>query len=134
MTDRGLSFSPEANNYHETTSQRPRGIASGMMVLWVFLLYPATSFSQDESSAPRALQVGVIAASPLYMQTADGRWEGFGAELWQDLAQQLDVPFEFREFGSLENLIGALKNQEIDVFPSLPVGERFESILDFSQS
>jgi hypothetical protein len=56
-----------------------------MMVLWVFWLYPATSFSQDEGSAPRALQVGVIAASPLYMQTADGRWEGLGVELWQDL-------------------------------------------------
>jgi len=68
------------------------------------------------------------------MHTADGRWEGLGAELLQDVVQQLNVPFEFREFSSLENLIGALEDQEIDVFPSLPVGEQFESILDFSQS
>jgi polar amino acid transport system substrate-binding protein len=110
------------------------GIVSGMIVLWVFLLYPATSFSQNEGRAPRVLQVGVIAASPLYIKTLDGRWEGFSAELWQAVAQQLNAPFEFREFSSLENLIGALEKQEIDVFPSLPVGERFESIMDFSQS
>ncbi len=105
-----------------------------MIALWVFLLCPATLFAQNESTAPRALQVGVITASPLYMKAADGRWEGFGVELWQAVAQYLNVAFEFREFSSLENLLGALEKQEIDVFPSLPVGERFESTMDFSQS
>jgi ABC-type amino acid transport substrate-binding protein len=105
-----------------------------MIALWVFFLSPATSFSQNESPTPRVLTVGVIAASPLYMKTADGRWEGFAIELWQAVAQRLNVPFEFREFGSLENLIGALERGEIDVFPSLAVGERFESTMDFSQS
>ena len=110
------------------------GIVFGMIVLWVFLLYPATSFSQNEVETPRVLQVGVMPASPLYIKTPDGRWEGFSAELWQAVAQQLNAPFEFREFSSLENLIGAIEKREIDVFPSLPVGERFESIMDFSQS
>jgi polar amino acid transport system substrate-binding protein len=110
------------------------GIVFGMIVLWVSLLYPATSFSQNEVETPRVLQVGVISASPLYIKTPDGRWEGFSAELWQAVAQQLNAPFEFREFSSLENLIGAIEKREIDVFPSLPVGERFESIMDFSQS
>jgi ABC-type amino acid transport substrate-binding protein len=68
------------------------------------------------------------------MKTVDGRWEGFSVELWQAVAKYLNVPFEFREFSSLENLINALEQQEIDAFPSLPVGERFESIIDFSQS
>lgn len=110
------------------------GIVPGMIVLWVLLLYPATSFSQNEGKTPRVLQVGVISASPLYMKTPDGRWEGFSAELWRAVAQQLNAPFEFREFSSLENLIDAIEKREIDVFPSLPVGERFESIMDFSQS
>jgi ABC-type amino acid transport substrate-binding protein len=78
--------------------------------------------------------VGVIAASPLYIKTPDGRWEGFSVELWQAVAQYLKVPFEFREFSNLEGLIGALEKQEIDLFPSLPVGDRLESIMDFSQS
>jgi len=134
MTDRGFLFPQMEINIMKPHPNALRGIASGMMALWVFLLYPATSFSQNADRTPRVLQVGVIAASPLYMKTADGRWEGFGVELWQDVAQQLNAPFEFREFSRLEDLIGALARKEIDVFPSLPVGERFESILDFSQS
>jgi ABC-type amino acid transport substrate-binding protein len=110
------------------------GTVFGMIVFWVFLLYPVTSFSQNEVKTSRVLQVGVIDASPLYMKTPDGRWEGFSVELWQAVAQYLNVAFEFREFSSLENLISALEKKEIDVFPSLPVGERFESIMDFSQS
>jgi polar amino acid transport system substrate-binding protein len=112
---------------------RPR-ILYGMIGFLLFLFCPATSFSQNESTAPRVLQVGVITASPLYMKSADGRWEGFSVELWQAVAQYLNVAFEFREFSSLENLLSALEKQEIDVFPSLPVGERYESTMDFSQS
>lgn len=110
------------------------GIVCGMIGLWIFLFYPSTSYSQNESATPHILQVGVITASPLFMKAADGRWEGFSVELWQAVAQYLNVAFEFREFSSLENLLGALEKQEIDVFPSLPVGERFESTMDFSQS
>ena len=110
------------------------GIVCGMIGLWIFLFYPATSYSQNENTTPRILQVGVIAASPLYMQTPDGRWEGFSAELWQAVAQHLNAPFEFREFSNLAHLVDALEKKEIDVFPSLPVGERLESAVDFSQS
>jgi polar amino acid transport system substrate-binding protein len=109
-------------------------IACGIIGLCFLLIYPPASFSQSESTAQRILQVGVIAASPLYMKTADGRWEGFSVELWQAVAQHLNLSFEYREFKTLEQLLDALEKGEIDVFPSLPVGERFESTLDFSQS
>ena len=89
----------------QLTPKALHGMVYGMIGLLVFLFCPATSFSQNESTTPRVLQVGVIAASPLYMKAADGRWEGFSVELWQAVAQYLNVPFEFREFSSLENLL-----------------------------
>jgi len=106
----------------------------GMIGLWACLFSPATSFSQNESSAPRVLLVGAIVSPPIYMKTADDRWEGLGVELWQAVAQQIGVPFEFREFSSLGHLLDALEKREIDVIPTLPVRERFESTMDFSQS
>ena len=109
-------------------------ITCGMMGLWVCLSCPATSFSQNESATPRVLLVGAFVAPPIYIKTADDRWEGFGVELWQAVAQQIGVPFEFREFSTLERLLDALEKREIDVIPSLPVRERFESTMDFSQS
>jgi polar amino acid transport system substrate-binding protein len=109
-------------------------IACGMIVLWVSLFCPAASFSQNENATPRVLLVGAIVAPPLYMKTADDRWEGFSVELWQAVAQGIGVPFEFREFDTFEHLLDALEKREIDVIPFLPVRERFESTMDFSQS
>ena len=109
-------------------------IAYGVIGLWVCLFCPATTFSQNESAASRVLVVGTIVAPPLYMKTADGRWEGFAVELWQAVAERMGTPFEFREFSTLEQLLDALEKQEIDVIPSLGVEERFQSTMDFSQS
>jgi polar amino acid transport system substrate-binding protein len=111
-----------------------QAIACVMIGLWVCLFCPAASFSQNQSATPRVLLVGALVAPPLYMKTADGRWEGFSVELWQAVAQKMGVPFEFREFSTLERLLDALEKREIDVIPSLPVRERFESTMDFSQS
>ena len=44
----------------------------------------------------------------------------------------MGVPFEFREFSSIESLVGALEKKEIDVIPSLVVQDRFVSTMDFS--
>jgi polar amino acid transport system substrate-binding protein len=109
-------------------------ILCGMIWLRVLLLFPESAFSQDENAPPRALQVGVIVAPPAYIKTADNQWEGFSVELWQAVAQHMGVQFEFREFSSLENMIGALEKREIDVIPSLPARANFESTMDFSQS
>lgn len=42
--------------------------------------------------------------------------------------------FKFREFSTLEHMLDALEKREIDVIPSLPPQEIFESTMDFSQS
>lgn len=68
------------------------------------------------------------------MKTQDNQWEGFSIELWKAVAQNMKVQFEFREFPKLQLLVNALEKGEIDVIPSLVVGERFEPVLDFSQS
>jgi ABC-type amino acid transport substrate-binding protein len=98
------------------------------------LFLPEHAFAQDRTAAPRKLVVGTMVLPPLYMKAADNQWRGFGIELWQAVAQDLNVSFEFREYGGFEPLLDAIKNKEIDVIPSLPVEEGYESILDFSQS
>ena len=57
---------------------------------------------------------GVVAASALYMKTPDGRREGSIVELWQAVAQHLNVSFEFRQFKNLEHLLDALEQGEIE--------------------
>jgi ABC-type amino acid transport substrate-binding protein len=109
-------------------------IGCGMIWLWLLWSMPENAFPQESAAASRKLVVGTVAAPPLYMKTADGRWEGFGIEVWGTVAEQMGVLFEIREFGSLGLLVDAIKNGDIDVIPSLPVEARYEAFMDFAQS
>jgi polar amino acid transport system substrate-binding protein len=111
-----------------------RLIGCGMLLLSLLMLIQAPAFSLDESAAQRKLVVGVVVAPPAYMKTDDNRWEGFSVEIWQAVAQDLGLSFEFREFSNLESLLSALEQKQIDVIPAIAVADRFESTMDFSQS
>ena len=89
----------------------------GCTVLWFSLLFfiPAIAFSQDDRAAQHKILVGVTEAAPVYMKTADNRWVGFGVEIWQMLAQDMSLAFEFREFNTLESMLTALEKREIDI-------------------
>ena len=111
-----------------------RPIKCGMILLWLFLFCPGYALSQDAGSTSHPLVIGAMVSPPVYMKTADNQWVGFGAELWQAVAQRMDVTFEFQEFNSIESLLDALQKKEIDAIPAMVVQDRLESIADFSQS
>lgn len=109
-------------------------IKCGVILLWLLLFFPVHAFSQDASSTSQKILVGAILSPPVFMKTPDDRWEGFSAELWQAVAQRLEIPYEFQEFSSTESLVEALEKKEIDVIPSLAVQDRLVPTMDFSQS
>jgi ABC-type amino acid transport substrate-binding protein len=109
-------------------------VCCGVALFWLLFSMPEKAFSQDDSAVSRRLAVGTVAAPPLSMKAADGQWEGFSIELWQAVAERMNVAFDYREYSDYGLLLDALKNGEIDVITSLPVDERNESTMDFSQS
>ena len=139
-----LPFGTTPRQRHEEHPPRPeisckknhkfKAIHRALLCLCFLFFFPAVSFSQSDKTISQVLRVGVIELAPLCMKTADGRWEGYSVELWQDVAARLGVPFEFQEFRNLEQLLEALEQRKIDVIPSLPVRERLEAVMDFSQS
>ena len=87
-------------------------LLSGSMIgFCLFLFLPGNAFAQDESAVACKLVVGTIEAPPLYMKTADGRWEGFGIDMWQAVTQQMGVLFEFREYDGLGPLLAAIEDR-----------------------
>jgi ABC-type amino acid transport substrate-binding protein len=139
-----LPFATTPRQHHGYLPPRPktsgkkhhkiRVIHRALLCLCFLLFFPTVSFSQNDNATSHVLRVGVIELAPLYMKTPDGRWEGYSVELWQDVAARLGIPFEFQELGNLEQLLEALEQRRIDVIPSLPVRERLEAVMDFSQS
>jgi len=108
--------------------------AYGLIWFWLLLFIPEKTFSQDSTAGSRKLVVETVVAPPIYMKTTDGQWEGLGIEIWQAVAQRMGVLYDFREYSGPAPLLDAIKNGEIDVFPSAPVEVRLVSIIDFSQS
>ncbi len=109
-------------------------IKCGMIMLWLVLFSSVYAFSQDDGLTSPKILVGVVVAPPAYIKTTDNRWEGLCVELWQAVAQRMGAPFEFREFSSSEAVLDALGKKEIDVIPAVTVQDRFEAVMDFSQS
>lgn len=107
-----------------------RAITRGVILVCLILFSPVNAVSQHDNLTSRKCIVGAIVLPPSFMKTADNRWEGFSVELWQTIAQRVGVSYEFREFNSLESMLKALENKEIDVIPSLAVQERFEPVMD----
>lgn len=68
--------------------KRPRGIPHWLVGVGLVLLLAATSEAQEAQS----LVVGTRQAAPFSFRTDDGPWRGISIELWQGIAQDLDLP------------------------------------------
>ncbi|HTN34170.1 MAG TPA: transporter substrate-binding domain-containing protein [Marinobacter sp.] len=78
----------------------------------MFLLL--TLASGEASAQQPPLKVGIATVPPFVMQAEDGHWEGISIDLWQQVADGMNldfewVPMEFRE------LLDAVEKKEIDV-------------------
>lgn len=91
----------------------------------------ATPLVAQETTSDR-LVVGTKDAPPFAMKGADGRWQGMSIELWEEVAEQLGLEFELREY-DLEGLLAAVRDGEVDagVAALTATGQR-ELVMDFT--
>jgi len=83
-----------------------------------------------EPAAP--LVVAVREAPPFAMRDASGNWEGLSVALWQDVAEELDAAFEWREMPLAETL-DALEAGSADVaIAALTITREREERVDFT--
>jgi polar amino acid transport system substrate-binding protein len=104
----------------------------GLLAFWLVMLSPVTAPAQTGSAEAARLLVGALVAPPFMMKAENGQWEGLSIELWQELAQELAVEFEWREFQTLDEIRSAIARGEIDVMPAMAMTSEHEVIVDFS--
>src|ERR1700730_7847698 len=69
--------------------------ASAAPLCWSVL--PTRAQSQTPP-APAKLVVGTMRVPPFVLRSDDGRWSGLSIDLWKQIAAEMNVPYEFREF------------------------------------
>lgn len=80
----------------------------------------------------KKLVVGVIDGPPWSMKDDDGIWIGISVDLWREVAEQLHVGYEYKEY-DLEGLLNAVERGEVDLSASgLAITAEREKRFDFT--
>ncbi len=98
------------------------------LLLLLILFFSSLIYSQENDT----LIIGVKQAPPFLMKQ-NGEWTGASVELWNLVADELDLKYQYREY-NLKDLVAALTNGDIDmsINPLTVTAERIESF-DFTQ-
>lgn len=77
------------------------------------------------------LKIAVANFPPLVIAD-DNKFEGFEIELWEKIAQKLNIDYEYIEY-SFVDVLSKLKNKEVDLaIAGITINEEREEYLDFS--
>lgn len=90
--------------------------------------------ADDELALPEeTLQVAVRVGAPFIIERADGSYGGITIELWERIADELGLDFEYQP-ADLESLLSGMRDMQYDVgLGPLTVTAERERFLDFSQ-
>lgn len=88
--------------------------------------------SGDSAADRPGLTVAVREVPPFAMRDTAGNWEGLSVDLWQDVADKLNIEFEWLEL-PLDETIARLRDGTVDVaIAAISVTAAREEFLDFS--
>jgi len=118
-------------------------IVTAAALAYGFPLSRCLSASADEGELPPPLPtpalpsqvvVGVYLDPPFNIRKPDGTWTGISVELWQEIARDLGIKYEFREV-SLVNRFKGLAQGWLDVSVGpLTITPQREEVCDFTHA
>jgi len=104
-------------------------IKSLLFFVIIFFLLPSYSQLPDKT-----LTIGTKIAEPFAMKDKDGKWYGISIELWEKIAKELKIKYQWKELG-LKPLLDSVANSSLDAgIAAITITADRESIFDFSHS
>jgi ABC-type amino acid transport substrate-binding protein len=124
--------------YHSRVFHSSQGVSVTILKIPVFLLalFLAVSTSETDAETPspsyKRLIVGTKEAAPFAMKASDGTWGGISIELWRELADELNLSYEFRE-ADLKTLLDGVADGSLDAaVAALTITPEREKRFDFT--
>jgi len=103
-----------------------------LVIIFSLFFSGFTAAQSVEDMPKRKLVVGTKVTPPFVIKDADGRYSGISIELWQKIADEQGLDFEYRET-DLAGLIDGLKDGSLDVsVAALTVTAAREQQIDFT--
>lgn len=108
-------------------------LAKSCFVIMLTMLWVSQALAtESETAPPRKLIIGTKEAPPFAIKTPTRDWTGISIELWQDIAKELNLDYEFRET-DIEGLIQGVADGTLDAaVAAITVTPGREKLVDFS--
>lgn len=108
-------------------------LAATLRRLLVLLVCVCSLPSNGHAETAKVL-VGTMRVPPFVLRGDDGVWGGLSIDLWKLIADEMQLPFEFRDYDyDPAGLLAAVEQGEIDVaVAAIPVTHDGETRFDFS--
>ena len=109
-----------------------RAIIVAAVALWFCV--ELTTGRADAGELPAKIVVGTMRVPPFVLRSDDGNWSGLSIELWNQIAADLNLKFEFREYDyDLAGLLDAVERSQIDAaIAAIPITYENEERFDFT--
>ena len=110
----------------------PTALIAAALAFW--LCADVTSGRADAGTLPAKVVVGTMRVPPFVLRSDDGNWSGLSIELWKQIAAELHVDFELREYDyDLAGLLNAIEQGQIDAaIAAIPITYEHEARFDFT--
>ncbi|MGB6035537.1 MAG: transporter substrate-binding domain-containing protein [Cryomorphaceae bacterium] len=94
-----------------------------LLSLFLFLILANPAFnqlSQVPDSIPlfptdKTITVGIKTSEPFIIGNEEGNYEGLSIFLWERVASDLGINFEYKEYDDLSSLLSAVEGDEVDI-------------------
>lgn len=117
--------------YEIVASFTRRGVAG--LLLGLLLCLSAPAHAQTTQGAGQPLNVGVWISAPFVMKKDDG-YTGMAILLWEALAEELGLEYEYKEYPTVRSLVDATANGETDIaVTNLTITRNRALRIDFTQ-
>ena len=67
-----------------------------LLILVIFMI-PCKIPARAETSTEKVFMVGTFEAPPFSLKTDEGRWTGISIELWENIANEMGLKYEYEE-------------------------------------
>jgi polar amino acid transport system substrate-binding protein len=85
------------------------------LVTMFILISLSNAYSNAQVNKEDRLDIGVMVSPPFVMKDANGNFYGLSIDLWYKLAEELEQPYEFREYSDHLGMLRGLDFGEIDL-------------------
>lgn len=106
----------------------------GLLALFLLIASAASTVRADDLNQSDGGKIKVVVKEiPPFVIMEEERLAGFSIDLWEKLATEAEIQFEYVEVETVEDQLAAIENEEADVaIAAITINSEREDTLDFT--